>query len=74
MADIEIKNIEVKQVARETKKTAYMCVWWTNGCPYFSGASEDKTYAERYANDMSKHSDHVEILKFDIEVPYKQTK
>lgn len=74
MEDIEIKNVEVKQIAMQTKRNAYMCVWWHSGTPYFSGASEQRDYAERYAHDMLKHSDHVEILKFDIEVPITQNK
>lgn len=69
MEDIEVKNIEVKQVARVTKKTAYMCVWWQSGQPYFSCPGEDRSYAERYASDMAKHADHIDILKFEINVP-----
>jgi hypothetical protein len=74
MKDIEIKNIEVKPIAMQTKKTAYMCVFWHSGVPYFSGASEQKDFAERYAHDMLKSSDHVEILKFEIEIPFNQNK
>ena len=74
MKDIEIKNVEVKPIAMQTKKTAYICVWWHSGTPYFSGASEQKDFAEKYAHNMLENSDYVEILKFEIEVPIKQNK
>lgn len=74
MKDIEIKNIEVKEVAMQTKKTAYMCIWWHSGIPYFCAASEQKEQAERYAHDMLKTSDHVQIVKFEIEVPINNNK
>lgn len=69
MKDIEIKNVEVKQVAMQTKRTVYVAVWWNSGVPYFGVISETKDIAERYAHDMAKHSDHVEILKFEVQVP-----
>lgn len=68
--DIEIKKVEVKQIAISTKKTFYICICWNaNGVMFANGPSEDKRYQEQYALSMSKNTEHTCIYSFDIDIP-----
>jgi hypothetical protein len=68
--DIEIKNVEAKEVAINTKKTLYVCVYWNpNGIITCNTPSEQKEYQENYALSMSKYAEHTCIYKFDIDIP-----
>lgn len=68
--DIEIKNVEIKEVAIPNKRTLYMCVYWnSNGIMCSNTPSEEKKYQEDYALSMSKYASHTCIYKFDIDVP-----
>jgi hypothetical protein len=68
--DIEIKKVEVKEVAMSTKKTIYVCACWnTHAILSFNTPSESKEMQENYALQMSKYSEHTCIYKFDIDIP-----
>jgi hypothetical protein len=68
--DIEIKNVEAKEVAINTKRTLYVCVYWnSNGIITCNTPSEQKEYQENYALSMSKYAEHTCIYKFDIDIP-----
>ena len=73
--DIEIKNLELNEVAISTKKTLYMCVYWnSNGIMFSNTPSEEKKYQENYAIAMSKHAEHTCIYKFEIDMPNLKNK
>lgn len=68
--EIEIKKVDAREVAILTKKTLYVCVYWSsNGFMQANTPSEEKKWQEQYALSMSKHAEHTCIYKFDIDVP-----
>ena len=75
MKDIEIKSVEVKEIAVPKKKTLYVCVYWnSNGIIFANSPSEQKEYQENYAISMSKYAEHTEIYKFEIDIPQLKQK
>lgn len=68
--DIEIKKIEVTEVAMSTKRTVYMCCFFSsNGYYQCNVPSEQKNVQENYAVSMSKHFEYTVIYKFEIDLP-----
>ena len=68
--EVEIKKVEPKEVAINTKKTLYVCICWnSNGIMFSNTPSEQKEYQETYALSMSKYAEHTCIYKFDIDIP-----
>lgn len=68
--DIEIKTASATEVLASTKKTLYVCVYWSNnGVMFANTPTDEKKYQEQYALSMSKSAEHTCIYKFDIDVP-----
>jgi hypothetical protein len=67
--DIEIKKVQVKEVAVSTKRTLYVCICcYGNGIFHASSPTESKRDAENYAFSMSKHA-QTAIYSFEVDVP-----
>ena len=68
--EIEIKKVNATEVAIPTKKTLYVCVYWSrDGFMQANTPSEEKRWQEEYALSMSKYAEFTSIYKFDIDVP-----
>ena len=69
--DINIKKVNVKEVAKTKKITLYTCVYWLNNGTMFSNMpSENKRYQEEYAFSMSKNGGYSCIYSFEVETPF----
>jgi hypothetical protein len=70
MTEIEIIPVEAKEIAISSKITLYCCIWWNNsGVLETSHPYKEKHLAEQLAYQMSKHSNHISIYKFEVDVP-----
>lgn len=72
MKDIEITEVKMTEVARDTHRTYYMPVYWSNGYEYFGYATPNKIDAERAFVNYTY--DEMRILKFTLELPTFNTK
>ena len=69
MKDIEIKYVQVVEVAIPNKITLYLCIYWNHGMVFSNGPSRDKESIENYAFSMRSHGHECQILKFEVDVP-----
>jgi hypothetical protein len=71
MKDIEITEVKVTEVARDTHRTYYMPVYWLNGYECFGIPTPNKIDAERQFLNCTH--DEMRILKFTLELPTLNT-